>query len=80
MYGENRKPVALQCCTCQRWVAMYVDPEDIRRRDDGMLVQDAFADRDGKPYLSPRDRELWISGVCGNCWPLLCPEDPMAYD
>ena len=33
------------------------------------------------PYLSQADRELLcISNVCGECWNLLCPAEPLEYD
>jgi len=44
------------------------------------LVQHAFVDRDGQPYLTPAERELFLSGVCNECWCVLCPSDPMAYN
>lgn len=76
MYGEHRQLITKTYVTCQKVVAMRVDPEDVQRHGDGTLVQDAFADRGGKPYLEPELRELWVSGVCGACWKLLCP-DPL---
>jgi hypothetical protein len=39
MFGENRKPIVLRCCACHLWVAMRVDPEDVRRCLDGMFVR-----------------------------------------
>lgn len=80
MYGENRHLLlTISCVTCGRWVALRVDVEDLARHEQGMLVQCAFAHRDGKPYLSPGSREMLISRVCSACWPLLCPDDPSAY-
>lgn len=35
----------------------------------GAHVQDAF------PMLSPEERELMISGICGPCWDVLFPEE-----
>jgi hypothetical protein len=35
------------------------------------------------PYLSPAERELFITAVCGSCWSLLCPDpitQPTAYN
>ena len=80
MYGENRKLMTLRCVVCKRWVALRVDPEDIQRHAAGVLVQHAFADRDGVPYLDASLRELWISGVCGECWPLLCSPNRINYN
>jgi hypothetical protein len=53
---------------------LRVDAEDVARHDQGVYVQTAF------PYLPPELRELWISGVCGECWPLLCSSNPLDYD
>jgi hypothetical protein len=83
MFGENLKPIAMQCIVCRVFVAMQIDPEDVRRHADGLFVQDAFADRAGVPYLNAGERELFVSGVCDGCWPLLCPDplvSPLDYN
>ena len=64
---------------CRKWIALRADLADVERHRGGILVQDAFVDRHAKPYLSAAERELFISAVCGDCWPLLCPSDPLAY-
>jgi hypothetical protein len=79
MYGEKRELMTIQCATCNKLVAMEVDQEDVKRHTNGLFVQYAFADRAGKSYLTPAEAEMWLSGVCGTCWPLLCPADPKAY-
>ena len=66
--------IALRCVVCKKFVAMRVDPDDLRRHRNGMLVQDAFADSNGAPYLDAASREMLVSGVCGDCWILLCPD------
>ena len=80
MYGINLQVIALRCCVCRKWVALRVDPDDLERHVNGMLVQLAFADCNGTPYLSPAERELFISACCGSCWSLLCPASPTAYN
>jgi len=50
----------------------------------GVLAQDCFVDRDGKPYLTSDEREMLIpvedgGGTCTACWVLLCPSDKQAY-
>jgi hypothetical protein len=82
MYGENRdRLITIRCCVCGRWTAIRLDPDDFYSHvRNGVLVQCAFADRNGKPYLSESQRELLISAVCGNCWSLLCPSDKLAYN
>jgi hypothetical protein len=80
MYGTNLQVIALRCCVCRQWVALRVDPDDLERYVNGMLVQFAFTNRNGTPYLSPAERELFISACCGSCWSLLCPASPTAYN
>jgi hypothetical protein len=82
MYGERLdRLVAIQCCVCLRWVAVRLDQDDLDRHvRGGGYVQHVFCDRSCKPYLSPAERELFISAVCGDCWALLCPSSPLAYN
>ena len=82
MFGENRnRLITIRCVCCQKWVALRVDPEDLERHvRGGVYVQHAFVVREGKPYLSPYSRELFISKCCRSCWHLLCPSDPLAYN
>jgi hypothetical protein len=84
MYGKNRCDlVLLRCVVCARHVAVRVDPEDTLRHEHGVLIQDAFADESGVPYLDAASRELLISGTCGDCYRKLCPDPithPTAYN
>ena len=81
MYGEHLELITKKCTTCEKMVAMRVNPEDVRRHlEDGMFVQHAFADRNDVPYLTPAEREMWITGNCGECWAALCPADKTAYN
>ncbi len=79
MFGTHKQLITKTCVTCQKVVAMRVDPQDIQRHREGVLVQDAFADRAGVPYLNAGEREMFISGVCDDCFRLLCPSDRLAY-
>ena len=82
MFGEKLKLTTMQCCVCEKWIALRVDPDDLElHMKHGVFVQDAFVDRKGRPYLSAAERELFpaCSGVCAACWSLLCPSDPRAY-
>jgi hypothetical protein len=82
MHGAKLELITLRCVNCGKWVALRVDPDDLDRHlRHGVFVQDAFIDRDGTPYLSPSERELFpaCSGVCSSCWDLLCPSDKLAY-
>jgi hypothetical protein len=69
MYGTNLQLIALR-----------VDHDDLESHRNGLLAQFAFADCNGTPYLSPAERELFISACCGSCWSLLCPASPTAYN
>lgn len=80
MFGENRKLIIIQCCVCKKHVALRIDPDDLERHLKGTYVQHAFVRRDGRPYLSPSERELFLSKCCPDCYALLCPSDPMAYN
>ena len=81
MFGEERKLITIQCSVCKKVIAMRVDSEDLyRHMRDGVFVQHAFVDRTGKPYLTAAERELFLSGCCGECWHLLCPSNLLAYN
>ena len=50
------------CPMCNKAQILKVDPEDLEKYLSGALVQDAF------PNLSPEDRELFVTGICPDCW------------
>jgi len=84
MHGSNLSTVIpLRCVVCRRFVAVRLDPDDLLRHRNGLFVQDAFTNESGVPYLTPAERELFITAVCGSCWSLLCPDPitrPTAYN
>jgi Na+-translocating ferredoxin:NAD+ oxidoreductase RnfC subunit len=82
VFGENRDQLTtIRCRVCEKWTAIRLDPDDFYRHvRDGVFVQHAFADRDGKPYLTAAERELFITAVCGSCYSLLCPSNKFAYN
>ena len=80
MLGQKLKLITLLCCVCQKWTALRVDSDDLERHTkQGVFVQHAFVDRDGRPYLTAAERELFLSlgaatsaGTCSarpNRWP-----------
>jgi len=80
MHGTNLSVIALRrCAVCRKFVAVRLDPDDLDRHRSGVPVQDAFTNENGVPYMSAGDRELFISGVCSDCWSLLCAPNPLDY-
>jgi hypothetical protein len=81
MHGKNLELITRQCVACGRWFALRVDKDDLARPvHDGVYVQRAFTNRNGKPYLDAAERELFISKLCSDCWALLCPSSRLAYN
>jgi hypothetical protein len=68
MFGEKRQPITMRCCVCKKWHVLRVDLEDIKRHNNRVPIQYAFADRRGRPYLSAAERELFLSECCDSCW------------
>ena len=58
----TQEKVGCQCVSCNDVHILLVNSEDLQRWKDGALIQDAM------PYLSPDEREILISGVCGRCF------------
>lgn len=61
--------VGNRCPFCGKMNKVAVNDEDFRSWQGGMLVQKAF------PYLSADEREILVSGICGNCFPSDPEED-----
>ena len=84
MQGRNLSTViTLRCVVWGRHVALRLDADDLERHRAGVLVQDAFADENGVPYLSAAERELFITATCGDCYALFSPDPivhPTAYN
>jgi hypothetical protein len=68
MYGEHTYPTTMTCSECGEHITSMVDSEDVTRLREGMEGAQAFANRDGVPYLDRTQRELFISGICAKCW------------
>jgi hypothetical protein len=61
--------VKMTCTRCKREIGVSVEVEDYLKWNQGMLIQKAM------PYLSPDERELLISGICGPCFDQLFREE-----
>ena len=59
----NREFVlSVRCNTCDKPHTLLVDMRDLVKWKTGTYIQDAM------PYLNTEDRELLISGICGDCF------------
>ena len=54
--------VQATCRQCKESSELAVNKQDIVDWSAGKYIQDAM------PYLSADERELLISGICGNCF------------
>ena len=50
------------CQDCGKVVELELSQEQIDRYNSGVLAQNAF------PHLTPDEREIIISGICGECF------------
>lgn len=64
------KKYAVQCRCCGKIKNLVLKCEDVAewRSDNPRHIQDVF------PYLSADDRELILSGTCGECWKNIFPD------
>ena len=53
---------SVNCRICKTAHPVVANADDVCSWQEGALIQDAM------PYLSADDRELLISGTCGDCW------------
>lgn len=54
--------LAVNCVSCKGEKEVQVQQRDLEAYQEGAHVQHAF------PYLSTGDRELLVSGICGDCF------------
>lgn len=62
------------CRDCGKAVELELSQEQIDRYNNGALAQNAF------PHLTPDEREIIISGICGECFDELCAMAEEDYD
>lgn len=61
--GSTSKAVHCQCVMCSKMITLYVKELDFYAWSEaGACIQDAF------PYLTPDEREIMMSGICGQCF------------
>ena len=61
--------ITTYCPDCNRETNIPVTEEGYNKRLNGAKVQDAF------PELTPAQREMLITGICGDCWNAMFKED-----
>lgn len=59
VHGANTTAI---CVHCDKEFRLPVSTEQVRRWQQGELIQNAM------PDLPLSDRELFVSGTCGGCW------------
>jgi len=59
---NNTIILEVACPVCGKVSEISVEVNDYIDWQNGKLTQNAF------PYLSANEREMLISGVCGDCW------------
>ena len=59
----NSQAVHCECIMCSKIVTLYVNELDFYAWNEaGASIQEAF------PYLTPDEREIMISSICGECF------------
>jgi hypothetical protein len=61
--SSSRYPVNITCIRCQQVFTIYVDTIDL-----GTWISGEGYIQDIMPYLTDSERELLISGYCGECF------------
>tara|TARA_B100000519_G_scaffold50424_1_gene40728 strand:- start:891 stop:1100 length:210 start_codon:yes stop_codon:yes gene_type:complete len=59
---DEKKMYEIKCNTCDEAKSVEINPNDLRRWKEGELIQEAM------PYLDASQRELLVSGLCGECF------------
>jgi hypothetical protein len=62
-------PIDIQCYQCRRWYNILVNRDDLQDYFEGEYIQSALS------YLSPNERELLLSQICGDCFDKMFPPD-----
>jgi len=62
MTDKTQKEITKKCISCDYEAKISATNEQLQRYQNGELIQNVF------PNVSPGDRELFISGICGTCF------------
>lgn len=65
----NKTTINKTCMTCNYTYQLEVQEKDLIAIHEGAHIQDAM------PYLNADERELLISGVCGQCFDNMFTEE-----
>lgn len=57
------------CMKCKKEQTVTVQGPDLYKYNKGGYMQNCF------PYLNPGQREWMISGICGDCYDKMFPEE-----
>lgn len=60
--NNEKVEIHVPCRRCGEEIPVSVRPNDLTDWKNGKLIQNAM------PYLTPGERELFISGTCDKCW------------
>ena len=63
-----------KCPKCGHEDAVFVRSSDVKKYEDGALIQNAF------PYLNNNQRELIKTGICSPCWSKMFPSNQESED
>lgn len=63
------KVVDYTCDDCEKVYSLHLPLESLKEFEEGAMMQVAFS------HLTPDERELMISGVCGECFDFMFPEE-----
>lgn len=61
--------INLKCQYCGKEIQINVTQEQIDKYQSGELIQRAF------PNLTAEQREMLLTGTCGECWDKIFPHD-----
>lgn len=62
MTSIKQKVINANCRTCDYSTEIPITDEQLEKYENGALIQSVL------PNISPGDRELLISGICGKCF------------